>query len=256
VKFPDFTLTGQFALITGAGQGLGRGLALAMANAGADIGVADLPTNLAAAEETAAEVAKLGRQARVIPVDVTVLPSITTMVEEMLAAFGKIDILVNNAGVNVPKLALEVTERDWDRVLDVDLKGLFFCSQAVGRHMTQRGYGKIINIASQVGVVGYRYRAAYCSAKAGVVNLTRVLAIEWAEYGVNVNAIGPTFLRTPFTEPMFQNEEFYRDVLSRIPLQRIGEVDDVLGAAVFLASHAADMVTGHTLLVDGGWTSI
>jgi 2-deoxy-D-gluconate 3-dehydrogenase len=121
--------------------------------------------------------------------------------------------------------------------------------------MVEQKYGKIVNIASQVGLVGYKYRSAYCAAKAGVVNLTRVLAIEWAQYNINVNAIAPTFIKTPLTEPMFANKEFYDDVIRRIPMGRIGEVEDVLGAVIFLASEASNLVTGHTLSVDGGWVA-
>ena len=188
--------------------------------------------------------------------NVTSLKSIERMVEKATERFGGIDILVNNAGINISKPALEVTEQDWDRVLAVNLKGVFFCSQAVARGMIRRKSGKIVNIASQNGVIGYYNRAAYCSSKAGVVNLTRVLAIEWAEQNINVNAVGPTFVRTPLTEKLFQDESFSSEVLRRIPLGRLGKPEDVAGAVVFLSSPAADLITGHTLLVDGGWTAI
>lgn len=253
MKFPDFSLTDQKAIVTGASKGIGQGIALALAHAGADVVVTS--RNVERAEPVATEIRELGREALTLALEVTSLDSINAMVEATLERFGRIDILVNNAGINIPKLALEVTEKDWNEVLDTDLKGLFFCSQAVGRHMVERRSGKVINIASQMGVVGYRYRSAYCSAKAGVVNLTRVLAVEWAQYGVNVNTVAPTFLRTPFTELMFRDQEFYQDVLSRIPLGRIGEIEDVVGAVVFLASPAANLITGHTLLVDGGWVA-
>ena len=179
------------------------------------------------------------------------------MADEVVRRFGRIDILVNNAGVNVPKLAVDVTEADWDRVLDVDLKGVFFTTQAVAKKaMIPQGGGKVVNIASQMGVVGYVYRAAYCSAKAGVINLTRVLAFEWAKHKINVNSVAPTFVETPLTRPMFEDKAFKDDVLSRIPLGRLGKPEDVVGSVVYLSSAAADMVTGHTLLVDGGWTAI
>jgi NAD(P)-dependent dehydrogenase (short-subunit alcohol dehydrogenase family) len=139
----------------------------------------------------------------------------------------------------------------------VNLKGVFFTAQAVAtKSMIPRGGGKIVNMASQMGVVGFTYRAAYCSAKAGVVNLTRVLACEWAKHAINVNAIGPTFVDTPLTRPMFEDKSFYNDVLGRIPLGRLGQPEDIVGAAVFLSSPASDLVTGHTLLVDGGWTAV
>ena len=153
-------------------------------------------------------------------------------------------------------MAFDVTEEEWDSVLDVNLKGLFFTSQRVGRVMRDRKHGRVINIASQNGVVGYYKRAAYCSSKGGVVNLTRVLALEWASCGINVNAVGPTFTLTPLTQSTFDDPELRRDIESRIPVGRVGRPEDVTGAVVFLASPAADMITGHTLLVDGGWTTI
>jgi 2-deoxy-D-gluconate 3-dehydrogenase len=178
-------------------------------------------------------------------------------VDRALAELGRIDVLVNNAGLNVPRLAVDVTEEDWDRVLDVDLKGVFFTTQAVAKKsMIPRGGGKIVNIASIMGVVGYSYRAAYCSAKAGLVNLTRVLAFEWARHGITANAVAPTFVETPLTRPMFEDAAFKEDVLRRIPLGRLGTPEDIAGAVVYLASPAADLVTGHTLLVDGGWTAV
>ncbi len=150
---------------------------------------------------------------------------------------------------------MEVTEADWDAVLDTNLKGVFFCSQAVGKEMIKQRQGKIVNVASINGLVGYYRRAPYCSAKAGVVNLTRVLAIEWAPFSVNVNAVAPTFILTPLTEPTLNDPTFRDDILNRTPLRRLGRPEDVVGAVVYLASPAADLVTGHTLLVDGGWTA-
>ncbi|MEA2510617.1 MAG: hypothetical protein QOJ59_104, partial [Thermomicrobiales bacterium] len=168
-------------------------------------------------------------------------------------------ILVNNAGLNVPKRAFEVTEADWDAVLDVNLKGVFFVAQAVGRVMRDQSPqgGCVINMASQMGLVGYYDRAAYCSSKAGVVNLTRVLAIEWAEFGIRANAVCPTFVETPLTRPMFEKSEAFReDVLNRILLHRLATPEEIAAAVVFLASPGAAMVNGHPLPVDGGWTAI
>ena len=253
MRYPDFGLTHQNAIVTGAGQGLGQGIAWALAHAGADVVVADLPSNKSRALETVAEIENMGRQAQFVPVDVADVSSINVMAREAIEAFAQIHVLVNNAGVNIPKLALEVNEADWDKVLDIDLKGTFFCAQAIGRHMVEQRYGRVINITSQMGMVGYFNRSAYCSAKAGVVNLTRVLAVEWAKCGVTINTVAPTFLRTPLTEPMFKDKAFYEDVLSRIPMGRIGEIEDVVGAVIFLASGAASLITGHTLAVDGGW---
>jgi 2-deoxy-D-gluconate 3-dehydrogenase len=253
MKFPDFSLTDQKAVVTGASMGIGRGIALALAHAGADVVVTSRA--LERAEPVATEIRQVGREALALALEVTSLDSIDVMVKATLERFGRIDILVNNAGINIPEPALEVTEEHWDTVLDTNLKGLFFCSQRVGRVMIAQSGGKVINIASQMGLVGGKLRAAYCSSKGGVVQLTKVLAIEWAPHGVNVNAVAPTFIRTLLTEPMFENKEFYQEVLSKIPLRQVGEVEDVMGAVVFLASSAADLITGHTLLVDGGWVA-
>jgi NAD(P)-dependent dehydrogenase (short-subunit alcohol dehydrogenase family) len=253
MKFPNFRLTDKVAIITGGSTGIGYGAALALADAGAHVVV----TSRAAerAEPVAEEIRQMGRQALPLALEVTSLDSIDAMVETTLERFGRIDILVNNAGINIPEPASEVSEEHWDRVLDINLKGLFFCAQKVGRVMLAQGSGKIINIASQMGFVGGRLRAAYCSSKGGVVQLTKVLAIEWSQHGVNVNGVAPTFLRTPFTAPMFEDESFYQQVVGNIPLGRVGDVEDVLGAIVFLASRASDLITGTTLLVDGGWTA-
>jgi 2-deoxy-D-gluconate 3-dehydrogenase len=234
-------------------MGLGRGCALALADAGAHVVVTSRSPQRA--EPVAAEIREMGREALVLALEVTSLDSIEAMVQAALARFGRIDILVNNAGINIPEPAEEVTEEHWDRVLDTNLKGLFFCAQRVGRVMIDQGGGKIINVGSQMGFVGGRLRAAYCASKGGVVQVTKVLAIEWAKHGVNVNGVAPTFLRTPLTARMFEDRAFYEEVLGHIPLGRLGTVDDVLGAVVFLASPAADLITGHTVLVDGGWTA-
>ena len=215
-----------------------------------------MPDKLEAAEPTMAEIEAEGRRGLALPLEVRDLSSINAMVSAAVAEMGRIDILVNNAGINIPRPALEFTEDEWDAVLDINLKGLFFCSQRVAREMVKQKHGKIVNIASQNGVVGYYKRAAYCSSKAAVVNLTRVLAIEWAEHGINVNAVGPTFVLTPLTQSTFDDPVLREDLLKRIPLGRVGQPEDVVGAVVFLASPAADLVTGHTLLVDGGWTSL
>ena len=247
----------KIAVVTGTGSGLGRAIAIGLAQSGADVVLTELPERLKNAEETANEIAQAGRRAFVVPLDVTDLPGIREMVNVVIKEFGRIDILVNNAGIQIAKFAVDVTEEDWDRVLDVDLKGVFFTAQTVAiRAMIPQGNGKIVNIASQMGVVGGPRRAAYCAAKAGVVNLTRVLAFEWSKHKINVNAVAPTFVDTPLTRPMFEDLPFKEDVLARIPLGRLAKPEDVAGAVVYLSSSAADMVTGHTLLVDGGWTAI
>lgn len=251
-----FDLGGRVAVVTGAGSGLGRAIAIALAKQGADVAITELPAKLELAEETAARLRDAGRRAHIAPLDVRDLGSVGGLVPDVVGALGRLDILVNNAGLNIQRFALDVTEQDWDAVIDVNLKGVFFCAQAAGRHMVANGGGRIVNIASQMGLVGYWRRAAYCSSKAGVVNLTRVLAIEWAQHGVTVNAVAPTFVLTPLTEPMFEDAAFKADVLGRIPLGRLADPDDVANAVVYLASDAAKMVTGQTLAVDGGWTAL
>ena len=257
MEIPSFRLDGRIAIVTGSGSGMGRAFSIALAHAGADVVITELPGKETAAEETASEVRAAGRRALTCPLDVTQVSSIKGMVDRVLSEWGQIDILVNNAGMNIRKLAIDVQEEEWDRVLNTDLKGVFFCAQAVGRYMIERGQGgKIINMASQIGLVAYHSRVAYCAAKAGVINLTRALALEWAPYRINVNAIAPTFVRTPFVEALLQDPAVREDVLRRIPLGRVAEPEDIVGAVIYLASPASDLVTGHTLVVDGGWTAV
>ena len=256
MAIPSFRMDGQVALVTGAGSGLGQAFAEALAAYGADVVITELPGKEAAAEATAQLVQAQGKRAMTATLDVTSMDSIRALVERVVGEWGRIDILVNNAGLNVPKWAVDVTEADWDRVLDTDLKGAFFMAQAVGKHMIERGGGgRVINITSIMGQVGFYYRAAYCSAKAGLANLTRVLAVEWAKHNINVNAIGPSFILTPLTKPMFDDPWFHDLVVDRTPQGRIGEPEDVVGAVVFLASPASNLVTGTVLMVDGGWTA-
>jgi 2-deoxy-D-gluconate 3-dehydrogenase len=254
---PSLSLEGKVALVTGTGSGLGRAISIGLAQAGAHVAATELPEKLETARDTVREVEKLGRRGLALGLDVAKLPMIGDAVDATLQEFGRIDILVNNAGINIPRLAVDVSEADWDKIMAVDLKGVFFMTQAAAKKaFFPQGGGKVVNIASQMGVVGYLYRAAYCSAKAGVVNLTRVLAFEWAKNKINVNTVGPTFVDTPLTRPMFENKEFYNDVIGRIPMGRLATPEDIVGAVVYLASPAADMVTGQTLLVDGGWTAV
>lgn len=167
---------------------------------------------------------------------------------------GQIDIVVNSAGINRPQKSVDVTEKNWDDVLNINLRAMFFVSQAAGREMMKKGRGKIINISSQAGVIALPLRAAYCSSKGGVNQLTRTLAMEWAEYGITVNAVAPTFVLTPFTRDMFKDEAFKDYVLGSISLGRMATSDEIAYATLFLASDLADMITGHVLAVDGGWT--
>lgn len=253
---PSMRLDDKVVMVTGAGSGIGRAVAIACAESGADCVVCELPNKADDLNAVCEEVRALGKRAVPVFLQLPNLESIDAAVTEAISAFGRVDVLVNNAGVNIPKDALDVTEADWDGVVDVNLKGLFFMSQRVAREMVKTGGGRIVNMASQNGVIGYYKRAAYCSSKAGVVNLTRVLALEWAQHQINVNAVGPTFILTPLTQSTFDDPAIREDLLQRIPLGRVGQPEDVVGAVVFLASPAASLITGHTLLVDGGWTAI
>ena len=251
---PSMRLDDKVVMVTGAGSGIGRAVAIASAQAGADCVVCERPGNMNDLTEVCEIVSTQGRRAVPVALELPDLASIDASVAQAIDAFGRVDILVNNAGVNIPREALEVSEADWDAVMDVNLKGLFFMSQRVAREMVRQGGGKIVNMSSQNGVVGYYKRAAYCSSKAGVV--TRVLALEWAPYKINVNAVAPTFVLTPLTQSTFDDPVLREDLLARIPLGRVGQPQDVVGSVVFLSSPAANLITGHTLLVDGGWTAI
>jgi 2-deoxy-D-gluconate 3-dehydrogenase len=253
IPFSEFDLSGKVAIVTGAGRGMGYHIALALSKYGVDLVICS--RTVSELEKAKVEIEKLGRKVLIQRVDVTKISEIHSMVEESMKAFGHIDILINNAGVNITQWAVDVTEEAWDRVVDTNLKALFFCAQAVGKVMIQQKKGKIINISSQTGTVAIPQRAAYCSSKGGVNQLTKLLAIEWAQYNINVNAIAPTFIETPLAKPMFEKEGFREYVLGNIPLGRVGQPEDVTGAVIYLASEASNMVTGHILLVDGGWTA-
>ena len=249
----EFDLSGKVGIVTGAGRGMGYHIALALAKQGADLVVCSRTEP--ELKRVGEEIEKLGRRVLIQQMDVMKIPEIHAMVEQSTKAFGHIDILVNNAGINITQWAVDVTEESWDRVIDTNLKALFFCAQAVGKVMIRQRKGKIINISSQTGTIAIPQRAAYCSSKGGVNQLTKLLAIEWAQYNINVNAIAPTFIETPFTKPMFEKEGFREYVLGNIPLGRVGKPEDITGAVIYLASEASNMVTGHILLVDGGWTA-
>ncbi len=246
---PSFRLDGKVALVTGASRGIGYGLALALAEVGARVAVA------ARDEAALAELSARIPGSLAVPMDMRNVESIRQGVALVERHFGRIDVLVNNAGLGANHPALEVTERDWDELMDVNLKGLFFCAQAAARGMVARGYGRIVNMSSQASVVGIVDHAVYCASKGGVNQLTRVMALEWSKLGVTVNAVGPTFIYTPGTAERLDNPEYRANVLRRIPANQVGEIADVAGAVIYLASDAAKLVTGTCLLVDGGWTA-
>ena len=254
MEFPDFTLTGQVALVTGAARGLGRAIALALAHAGADValGLRDVKADAGLAEE----IRKMGRRALALQMDMRKMNEIFAAVQATEKEFGRIDILVNNAGIAPENAAENVREEDFDETLDINLKGTFFASQAAGRVMIRQKSGKIINMSSQAGFVALPTEAIYCMTKAGIAHLTKCLAVEWGRYGITVNAVAPTFIRTPGTESALADAAFRADTVERIAaLHRIGEPMEVAGAVVFLASPAAALITGETILIDGGWTA-
>jgi len=252
--FPSFDLTGQVALVTGAARGLGRAISLALAHAGADVALGLRDVN--AVGDLADQIGALGRRALPLQMDVGRLDQIFQSVDNTVTKLGRLDILVNNAGLAPDNPAENVREEDFDLTLAVNLKGTFFASQAAGRVMIRQKSGRIINLSSQAGFVALPTESVYCMTKAAISHLTKCLAIEWGKYNITVNAVAPTFIRTPGTEGALADPEFRSDVIERIAaLHRIGEPMDVAGAVVFLASSAASLITGDTILIDGGWTA-
>jgi NAD(P)-dependent dehydrogenase (short-subunit alcohol dehydrogenase family) len=253
-EYPSFQLSGQTALVTGAARGLGRAIALALADAGADVALGLRVAGTA--NDLVAEIRAMGRRALAVPMDVTDLSQIGPAVDAVVDEFGRLDILVNNAGLGPANPAEVVTEADYDLTMDVNVKGLFFASQAAGRVMIRQGSGRIINLSSQAGFIALPTESVYCLSKAAVSHLTKCLAVEWGRYGLTVNAVAPTFIRTDGTAADLADPVFEADVRERIAgLHRIGEPMDVAGGVVFLASPAASLITGTTLLIDGGWTA-
>ena len=250
---PSFRLDGEVALVTGASRGIGRGLALALAAAGATVGVT--ARGLADARDAADEIVAAGGKATAHALDVTDRASIEHAVQEIVARHGGLDVLVANAGLGSNLPALEVTEDHWDEMMAVNLRGCFFTAQAAGRHMVAAGSGRIVVLSSQASLVGIRDHVAYSASKGGVNQMIRVLALEWGPLGVTVNAVAPTFIYTPGTAERLDDPEYLARVVDRIPLGHVGEIRDVAGAVVYLASEAGRMVNGAVLTVDGGWTA-
>lgn len=252
MKRPELSLKNRVAMITGAAGGLGEAITRTFCAAGAKVFLHDILEEKLKSLSDALRAA--GADTAYKSSDITVSGAPQELIDAVVREMGRVDIVVNSAGINRPQKPEEVTEKNWDDVLNINLKAMFFVSQAAGREMIKRGGGKIINISSQAGTVALPLRAAYCSSKGGVNQLTRTLALEWAQHNILVNAIAPTFVHTAFTEGMFKDELFKKYVLESIPLGRMATPDEIAHAALFLASDLANMITGHILAVDGGWT--
>jgi NAD(P)-dependent dehydrogenase (short-subunit alcohol dehydrogenase family) len=241
---------GKSVLITGGTGSIGSEFARAFASCGADVAIADI--NPAGSEEVLDACRNYGRNACFIPVDLLSVTSIENMVSESIAKLGKIDILCNHAGFNNRKPAVDFTEKEWDDLIGVDLKAVFFVATTVGRHMIERRTGKIINTASVSAARGHKTLSIYASAKGGIRQMTKVLAHEWAEYGINVNAIGPGYVVTKQTENYVKDPEVFKSLISHIPMGRLGMPGDMASAVLFLASEGASYITGQTIFIEGG----
>ncbi len=249
---PRKELAGQVALVTACSRGIGKACALALAEAGADLilGLHDAGRGA----DLVRRIERMGQAALPVQMDVTRLDQVRLAVREGVRRFGRIDILVNNAGVGAPSPAERVAEKDFDETLAVNLQGTFFVSQAVAKVMIRQKHGRIVNIGSQAGAVALPTESVYCMTKAGIAHLTKCLALEWARHGITVNAVAPTFIETPGTRKWLDDRAFKASVLKRIPLGRVGTPEDVAGPVVFLCSSRASLITGATLMIDGGWT--
>ena len=248
-----FSLKDHVALVTGAGNGIGRAIAIAYARAGAHVALAGrTPQSLA---EVAAQVGAAGHEALTCPMDIRSVAAVKAMVGQTVDRFGRLDVVVNNAGIISRARSIDETEETWDAVMQTNVKGLFFCCQAAAAHMIPSRRGTIINVASVHGLVSAPERAAYSASKGAVIQITRTLAVEWAPHNIRVNAIAPGFTRTPTREVSFGDPARLRALVARYPLGRVADPDDMVGAALFLASEASAFVTGQTIVVDGGYTT-
>lgn len=247
-------LAGKTVVVTGGSKGIGKEIALTFAELNANVVISG--RNEETLNAALKELKQFNESCMAVQGDLSDIQAARELIDAAANQFGTVDILVNNAGVNIAKPAMEVTEEDWDTILDLNLKTAFFASQTAAKYMIEQKSGRIINIASQMAFVGYIKRAAYCSSKGGLVQMTKALAVEWAKHGVKVNAVAPTFIETELTAKMFEDEEFKKDVDSRILLEGLSQAKDISGAVLYLASDLANFVTGETIKVDGGWTAI
>lgn len=252
MSLPNLSLTGKVAVITGAKRGIGKAIALAFAEAGASVAVCSRVVHDGQLQAVADEIKRCGQRCLAMQADVSKKADVDTMVQEVIDTFGAIDILINNAAVSINVPLMDTLEDDWDSIMNVDLKGYFLCAQAAGRRMIERKGGTIINIASRLGMKATPTMGAYSVAKAGELMLTRVLALELAKENIRVNAIAPGIVRTEGTESLLSEPEVLKRFESTIPLGKIAEPGDIVGAALFLASDASAHITGHTIVVDGG----
>ncbi len=247
-----FDLTGEIALVTGAASGLGRAIAFGLAAYGADLVLADI--NDAGLEEVSHSIEReTGKQVLTVRADISKEEDVSNMVEAALDRFGTIDICINNPGINCRKPVLELSLEEYERVINVNQKGVFLCVKEVGKVMVEQRKGKMINMASALGLIAMKNQAAYASSKGAVIQLTKVLALEWAPFNVQVNAIAPGFIKTPLTDQL--SSDYRQEAIEQCPQERFAEIDEIIGGALFLASRASSFVTGSSLVIDGGWNA-
>jgi 2-deoxy-D-gluconate 3-dehydrogenase len=254
--YSSFGLTGKIAIVTGASQGIGRAIAVGLAHAGADLVLAKYPRGgEQEIQGVKAEIEALGRRAIVVPTDVSNVSEVQALIQKAVDTFGRIDILVNNAGWTGTTLALDVSEEEYDKTMAASLKSVFFACQAAAKVMIPAGGGKIVNIGSNFGIVAFEKRSVYAAAKAGVHHLSRALSLEWARQGVTVNVVAPCITETESRKNILERPGYREWATGQmLPVGRWNQPDDLVGAVLFLSSHLSDMVVGHVLMVDGGWT--